>query len=511
LVISPLGKPAFQSTVAYTHYSLLRTIEDAWDFSPLANAAHASPMADFFGTAGPEPTSPPPPTAPPTQRLPRTPTPSTGATPVPSPTPSSGATCLAAPIRSAQANGDDGNGPANVLDNDLNTRWSNQGLGSWIVADLGSAQTVCGVGIAWYQGDARSNHFILQGSADGTNFVNLYGGDSSGKTTASESYTFPSTRARYLRVVVNGNTRNDWASITELRVSVSGAAPAPTAVPAPTAPPLPPPPSAGSGIWISPAELAKLPMSGSAWDRLKTAADSDFGTPNIADQNSQHDTNTLAAALVYARTGEARYRSKAAAAIMAAIGTERGGRTLALGRNLVSYVIAADLIDLKRYDAGKDQQFRSWLAAVRTETLDGKTLISTHEMRPNNWGTHAGASRIAADLYLGDKADFAKAAQVFAGWLGDRSAYVGFTYGDLAWQARPDAPVGINPRGATKNGESIDGVLPDDQRRAGGFTWPPQKENYVWEGLQGAVVQAELLHRAGYDAWNWSDKALLRA
>jgi len=59
--------------------------------------------------------------------------------------------------------------------------------------------------------------------------------------------------------------------------------------------------------------------------------------------------------------------------------------------------------------------------------------------------------------------------------------------------------------------ESIDGVLPDDQRRAGGFTWPPQKENYVWEGLQGAVVQAEVLHRAGYDTWNWSDKALLRA
>jgi hypothetical protein len=208
-----------------------------------------------------------------------------------------------------------------------------------------------------------------------------------------------------------------------------------------------------------------------------------LGTPNIADQNSQHDTNTLAAALVYARTSDASYRAKAAGAIMAAIGTGRGGRTLALGRNLVSYVIAADLIDLQRYDAGIDQQFRSWLAAVRTETLDGRTLISTHEMRPNNWGTHAGASRVAADLYLGDTADLARAAQVFKGWLGDRSAYAGFKYGDLAWQARPDAPVGINPKGATKNGQSIDGVLPDDQRRAGGFGWPPQKENYVWEGL----------------------------
>ena len=31
------------------------------------------------------------------------------------------------------------------------------------------------------------------------------------------------------------------------------------------------------------------------------------------------------------------------------------------------------------------------------------------------------------------------------------------------------------------------------------------------EALQGAVVEAELLSRAGFDTWNWSDKALLRA
>jgi hypothetical protein len=54
-------------------------------------------------------------------------------------------------------------------------------------------------------------------------------------------------------------------------------------------------------------------------------------------------------------------------------------------------------------------------------------------------------------------------------------------------------------------------VLPDDQRRAGGWSWPPPKENYVWEGLQGAIVQAELLHHAGYDVYSWQDRALLRA
>jgi hypothetical protein len=443
------------------------------------------------------------------------------------------ASCGVGTIASLRAIGDDGNVPGNVLDNNLGTRWSYQKIGAWIAADLGAPQEICGAAIAWYQGDTRINHFVLQGSADGATYTDLFGGDSRGGL-AIEQYSFTPAVARYLRVVVNGNTHNNWASITELQVNVSGGGPvvvgqptpgipapttipaptspaAPTAVPAPTAPPAQPPSSGGSGIWLSSAEIAKLPMSGSAWSRVKSDADGSLGSPNIADQVSQHDTKTLAAALVYARTGQASYRAKAADAIISAIGTEKGGRTLALARNLVSYVIAADLINLKSYDAGKDQQFRSWLAAVRNETLDGKTLISTHEVRPNNWGTHAGASRIAADLYLGDKADLAKAAQVFKGWLGDRAAYVGFTYGQLDWQADPSKPVGINPKGATKSGHSIDGVLPDDQRRAGGFTWPAQKENYVWEALQGAVVQAELLSRAGYDAWNWSDKAMWRA
>jgi hypothetical protein len=43
-----------------------------------------------------------------------------------------------------------------------------------------------------------------------------------------------------------------------------------------------------NGIWISLAELAALPMSGPAWTRLKAAADGSLGTPNIADQDSNH-------------------------------------------------------------------------------------------------------------------------------------------------------------------------------------------------------------------------------
>jgi alginate lyase len=269
--------------------------------------------------------------------------------------------------------------------------------------------------------------------------------------------------------------------------------------------------AAASSLWLSPAELAVLPMSGAAWGRVKAAADGALGSPNIADQDSKHDVKTLAVALVYARTGNASYRAKAAQAILSAIGTEAGGRTLALGRNLVSYVIAADLIQLRAYRPADDARFRAWLARVRTETLDGQTLISTHERRPNNWGTHAGASRVAADIYLGDAADLARAAAVFRGWLGERAVYAGFRYGDLSWQCSSSAPVGINPAGCLKSGHPVGGVLPDDQRRGGSFAWPPPCENYTWEARQGALVEAQLLARAGYPAWEWSNRALLRS
>ena len=178
---------------------------------------------------------------------------------------------------------------------------------------------------------------------------------------------------------------------------------------------------------------------------------------------------------------------------------------------LAAYVIAADLIDLASYDPSLDSAFRAKLRELRTKTLDGNTLIETHEDRPNNWGTHAGASRAAVAAYLGDTADMARTAQVFKGWVGDRSAYSGFKYGDLSWQCDSSNPVGINPKGCTKSGHSIDGALPEEMRRGGGFTWPPSKTGYAWEGLQGALVQAEILHRAGYDTWEWEDQALLRA
>lgn len=270
--------------------------------------------------------------------------------------------------------------------------------------------------------------------------------------------------------------------------------------------------AAGPHIIASALQISKLPRSGAAWRSLKAAADSSAGTPDLSNQDSINDVLVLAKAFVYARTKVLRYRRSVLTNLKAVIGTENGGRTLAVGRGLAAYIIAADLINLPAYQPKFNKYtFRPWLRRLLTKNLDGDTLISTHNVRPNNWGTHAGAARIAIAIYLGDKKQLARAARVFHGFLGDRASYAGFSYGDLSWQCNEARPVGINPKGCIKAGIAIGGVLADDMRRGGGLEWPPSDTDYPWEAMQGAILQAEMLARAGYHSWAWNDKALLRA
>lgn len=265
-------------------------------------------------------------------------------------------------------------------------------------------------------------------------------------------------------------------------------------------------------IWLSPGEIAALPAAGPAYEALLAAADTPLpDPPNLGDERDRGNLQLLAKAYAYARTGAPRYRTAVIDIAFQAMGTEDAGRTLGLGRNLLATLIAAQLVGLESTPWGP--YFTAWLDGLRTEELlDGRSLVETHEDRPNNWGTYAGASRMAADLYLRDFEDFDRAVQVFRGYLGDRSAWSGFEYGpDLSWHADPANPVPINPLGATLLAHSVDGVLPDDQRRAGVFQWPPPVSNYPYGALQGAVAQAVIADRQGHPAWQLEDAALVRA
>ncbi|ADO74388.1 heparin lyase I family protein [Stigmatella aurantiaca] len=141
--------------------------------------------------------------------------------------------CTALTPTAVTAIGDDGAGSvaSNTQDDNLATRWSHLGPGSWIQYDLGSAKTLSGAAVAWHQGNTRTSPFSLSVSTDGSQFTSVYSGTSSGTTTAAETYRFAEKSARYLRIRVDGNSSSQWSSITEARVcGAQQAVPSPNVV-----------------------------------------------------------------------------------------------------------------------------------------------------------------------------------------------------------------------------------------------------------------------------------------
>jgi hypothetical protein len=149
-----------------------------------------------------------------------------GSPPSPTPAPTD---CKIPTITAVGATGNDGNLPKNTLDNNQNTRWSDMGLPSSIQYDLGStSQPICDVDIAWYRGNLRVNTFIISASDDGQNFVPIFIGKSSGKTTSPEKYDVQDTDAKYIRITVDENSETNWASITEVDLNGGSQTPTPS-------------------------------------------------------------------------------------------------------------------------------------------------------------------------------------------------------------------------------------------------------------------------------------------
>ena len=187
-----------------------------------------------------------------------------------------------------------------------------------------------------------------------------------------------------------------WTSHVSPRTTLTAAVmaialllPAFAADPAPAA-------AATDYILMSRAALMARPVTGTPWRNLKAVADGSLGTPNLCDQNSRHHLRTLAAALVYARTGVASYGAKARGGVIAAIKTLRVGcdnATLALGRQLTAYVLAANFADMT---GSSDVTFRAFLSTIVRRIIGGHgvwdSLYHTHIRSATNWGAYAGAA-----------------------------------------------------------------------------------------------------------------------
>jgi hypothetical protein len=348
-------------------------------------------------------------------------------------------------------------------------------------------------------------------------------------TSAPYSMTFDSKlfadgphSLRAIAVDTSGNS-----SISAVRtINISNAAP-----PAPT-----PNPSV-SGIWISKADIMLLPISGTAWTAVLKSAERDPGVANIADQDSNHDIYTLAAAFVCVRIGK--YCDKARKGVVDAIGTEYNQQPsgngpaawLEVGRNLAAYVIAADLLDL-RADGNSQSDgtivenwIRGWPAKLLPNNITGKPHPFTPFESGSNASAQEGFAYLTVAAYLKDKALLDHGWNAFRRFVCDPGATdplnidlnKGVAYG---WAHNDKQPCAVNPLGSLKQVPaglpgaglkvSIDGVVINDMRRGGEFQHPPLFTQYPWTGLAGLVPAAVVLQKAGYPAMQAADRAVLR-
>jgi hypothetical protein len=261
------------------------------------------------------------------------------------------------------------------------------------------------------------------------------------------------------------------------------------------------------GIWTSAAELAKTPMSGPAWEAVLEGANQDCSNPNVSNQDDNTNVYVLAAAVVYARTGDARYKNKVVAACEKLAATRRpGGRNLAWARETGAYALAADLVE------HRTPAFETWLRNMAEVYVaeDRRTMRQMFEERPNNWGSHAFGSLCAIYRYLEDSTALARIRDYWIrGVLGPNP---GYEYGDdLSWHFDTKNLRLFNPKGAMKKGMTIEGVIPDDMRRGGSFKEPPDYTGYAWGFMNGQIVAARILERAGLPIWAVGDSAIYRA
>lgn len=290
---------------------------------------------------------------------------------------------------------------------------------------------------------------------------------------------------------------------------------------------LPPDPTT-SGIWVDAAELARRPTSGPDWDRVVADAERDPGRADIADQDSRHDVFTLAAALVCVRTSD--HCEKARQGVIDAIGTEVGGRWLAVGRNLGSYVIAADLLGLRadQDPASYGSQVEEWMRSWLTKSLRDNNSSTMRPFGPFHSAANAAAQEgfayAAVAAYLGDDSALRRAWDAFRTFACDPGApdreNIDLTrVVDDGW-TDPSRPCAVNPAGSGSlvppgvpgagTLVPLDGALGGDMRRGGTLQWVPGYTQYPWVGLEGFVPAAVILERAGYPAFRIADDAVLR-
>lgn len=396
--------------------------------------------------------------------------------------------------------------------------------------------------------------------------------DSGGSSTLKWSSTnATSCKAPWTSLVSTSGSASTGVLSATTKYSISctgegGTTSASTQVNVASSPPPIPQPSPGSTgeMFITRTELMSKPTNGAGWTHLYSRAElPSYGLVTLADQNSFTQSNVLAGALVYARTGDIKFKDKVIDSIKQVCGTETstGSRVLSVGRTLYGYVVAADLVQMPySTTCNNGQTWQAFLEAIRTKTLPGNSRWPTLEITAadtaSNWGAYALPTHLAVSYALNDKVAIENDIKIFKRYLGDTSITFkqkktdgtvidatgflpteGYRYptpsltsssNGLAWDLSDNFPTitilqrGINPSKVTVPGlndpNNLDGAIIEDTLRNGSTspsvpccTVTSSGTGYHEEALDGIISTAQLLRAHGIDTAPLQDKAMKRA
>jgi hypothetical protein len=111
---------------------------------------------------------------------------------------------------------------AKISDENLNTKWSLKGAGSYLQIDLGEIKKICSIDISWYKGDKGTYHFVISTSLDGVAFTNILKGTSDGISISPEKYPIvKDIQGRYIRIAASRNS--DVSGVSEVGIYTSNA------------------------------------------------------------------------------------------------------------------------------------------------------------------------------------------------------------------------------------------------------------------------------------------------
>lgn len=120
------------------------------------------------------------------------------------------------------------NVPENVIDGDVNTRWSAEGdnqnrIPATLIYDIGQVETINLIRIAWQDSLKRTNYFELSVSTDGEEWVLIdpfVPAISKRNGAVWETHIFAAMPVRYVRIDGYGNSSRfeQWVSIREVEV-----------------------------------------------------------------------------------------------------------------------------------------------------------------------------------------------------------------------------------------------------------------------------------------------------